>query len=124
MVDLEQQAQIGAYPADFLLRVCHNGAHRLLAVECDGHDWHERTPYQAARDRSRDRFFLRESVPVIRFTGTEINRDVGRCVREILAQLNAFMREMEAVERSARGRQLLPAPGSDHHTVTVDRINL
>jgi very-short-patch-repair endonuclease len=44
-------------------------------IECDGHEFHERTPEQAARDRSRDRACQLAGVPVLRFTGREIYRD-------------------------------------------------
>lgn len=57
----------------------------LVLVECDGHDWHERTPQQAARDRSRDReILLKAGVPVIRFTGSEIVRDPDGCAKEVV----------------------------------------
>lgn len=44
-----------------------------LAVECDGHEWHERTKEQAKKDRSRDRSRLRNGVASVRFTGSEIH---------------------------------------------------
>lgn len=59
-----------------------NGA-GLVAVECDGHDFHERTKEQAARDRSRDRTFLLAGIPLLRFTGSEIWRDPYACARQI-----------------------------------------
>jgi len=46
-----------------------------IAVECDGHDYHERTREQAERDRSRDRELQKSGWVVMRFTGREIHRD-------------------------------------------------
>lgn len=55
---------------------------KALAVELDGHEWHERTKEQAERDKSRDRALLEAGIPVMRFTGSEINRDPHDCARQ------------------------------------------
>ncbi len=55
-----------------------------LIVELDGHEFHERTPEQAERDRSRDRWFAAQDLRLVRFTGREIWRDVHTCVAEAL----------------------------------------
>lgn len=70
-VIISPQYPIGPYRADFVLRT--TGAR--VAVECDGHQFHERTKQQAQRDKERDRFFLNEGWPVLRFTGSEIWAD-------------------------------------------------
>lgn len=46
-----------------------------VAVECDGHAYHDRTAEQAAADRSRDRALQVLGWNVARFTGTDINRE-------------------------------------------------
>ena len=74
-----RQVAIGPYFADFLIWT----PGFALAVECDGHDFHDRTKQQAAYDRARDRELLRLGVPVIRFTGSEIHHDANRCAREL-----------------------------------------
>jgi hypothetical protein len=43
-----------------------------LAIEIDGHNFHERTKAQAKRDRSRDRALTSAGYTVFRFTGAEI----------------------------------------------------
>jgi hypothetical protein len=53
-----------------------------VAVELDGHDFHERTRAQASRDKSRDRKLTSDGWRVLRFTGSEVNRDPQACVRE------------------------------------------
>lgn len=45
---------------------------RKAVVELDGHDFHERTKEQAARDRSRDRDLMANGYQVLRFTGSEV----------------------------------------------------
>lgn len=53
-------------------------------IECDGHEFHERTKEQAERDRSRDRKIQEAGLPILRFTGREIFRDPGECASQIL----------------------------------------
>jgi very-short-patch-repair endonuclease len=66
------------YRADFLLEL----GVRKLAIECDGHEFHDRTKQQAAYDRARDRELLRIGIPTIRFTGSEIIHSPERCAEE------------------------------------------
>lgn len=55
-----------------------------LAIECDGHNFHERTPEQAARDKSRDRDLLNLGYPVMRFTGSEIVSGPLKCAGHVM----------------------------------------
>jgi very-short-patch-repair endonuclease len=52
-----------------------------MAVEIDGHEWHERTKDQASRDRAKDRMFLSLGCPVIRFTGSDVYENAAGCFR-------------------------------------------
>lgn len=91
------QAQIGKYRADFLIVskfVCGPTIHHVV-VECDGHDFHEKTKEQAARDKARDRDMATLGCHVLRFTGSEIYRDADRCA----AQVSEFLHELELRER-------------------------
>ena len=54
-----------------------------LAVECDGHDFHEKTKDQARRDKSRDRALFSAGWPVLRFTGQEIHEDAAQCADDV-----------------------------------------
>jgi very-short-patch-repair endonuclease len=76
---LFREHPIGPYRADFAL-VSLGG---FIAVECDGHNFHDRTPDQAAHDRKRDRFFAMRGWLTLRFTGREIRRDAAACVAEV-----------------------------------------
>lgn len=58
---------------------------KLLCVELDGHDFHERSKAQAAKDKSADRILQRAGFPVFRFTGSEVWRDAAACVAEMLS---------------------------------------
>jgi hypothetical protein len=53
-----------------------------LIVECDGHDFHEKTKQQAIRDKRRDRILQSLGYRVFRFTGSEIHNDAIACAVE------------------------------------------
>lgn len=72
-VVLSQQSKVGKYRADFLFVIKPEGGDpERLVVEVDGHDFHERTKEQAAKDKARDRWMTGNGFQVIRFTGSEI----------------------------------------------------
>lgn len=54
-----------------------------IAVECDGHEFHEKTKQQAARDKRRDRELTKMGWSVVRFTGSEVFNDPKKCIAEI-----------------------------------------
>lgn len=60
------------------------GSTARIAVEIDGHEFHERTKEQAARDKFRDRKLVRDGFRVVRFTGSEVFANVGSCWTELL----------------------------------------
>ena len=60
---------------------------RIMIVECDGHDFHEKTKEQARRDKQRDRFLQSRGYKVLRFTGSEIWADPAAIADEILGEL-------------------------------------
>jgi very-short-patch-repair endonuclease len=54
-----------------------------LAIEIDGHAFHEKTKAQAARDRARERSIIREGYTIMRFTGSEVFGNPRKCVAEV-----------------------------------------
>lgn len=99
------QHEFGGLRPDFLFKVCLGEEKRFLAVECDGHDWHDRTKEQARRDRSRDRKLLAGGIPVIRFTGSEIVRDPSACVEDLASVLSGLSDELLAKAGQIRTRR-------------------
>lgn len=84
---MRPQVQVGDFRVDFLFHVYEwNDANtfRPIIVECDGHEFHERTKEQAARDRRRDRSAVVNGIPLMRFTGSELWRDPWGCAAEFL----------------------------------------
>jgi hypothetical protein len=109
ILTIESQAQLGEHRVDFLLSFRTSGpdfdrpvkgtdgevipgvkeVERKMIIECDGHDYHERTKDQAKKDRSRDRFLQSLGYLVFRYTGSEIWQDVFHCAHEALTTLDA-----------------------------------
>lgn len=75
------QYKWGNYRIDFSIRMKNWDG--ILFVECDGHDFHERTKEQAERDRSKDREIQAAGISILRFTGREIHRNPLSCVLQI-----------------------------------------
>lgn len=89
------QVQIGDYRVDFLLTDYSLKTPLHIVIECDGHNFHERTPDQALRDRSRDRAMQMMGARIFRFTGREIWRDPIKCAREVFEFLDKATRDEE-----------------------------
>lgn len=113
-ISIEPQAVFGEYRVDFLItlssldpivaaRTREQNESRLLTdsdytdrkivVECDGHDFHDRTRAQASRDRERDRALQALGLRVFRYTGSDVWRDVMSCAVEVIDALQREMRE-------------------------------
>lgn len=89
------QIRHGRYQLDFLFGAVlyDEDGHRaqcLLAVECDGHAYHERTKEQAAHDRTRDRALQADGLAVFRFTGSQLYNDPLGCAAEIYSFMDAW----------------------------------
>lgn len=67
--------------------------HRTVVVECDGFSYHYETQEQVERDHERDREFMAAGITVVRFTGSEINKDPDGCACNALYILRKKMRE-------------------------------
>lgn len=76
---LLQQVQAHGYRVDFAIVSTDDASLPRVAIECDGHDFHDRTPGQASRDRARDRHLTDHGWTVIRFTGADICGDPIGC---------------------------------------------
>lgn len=86
---VQPQAQLEGWRVDFLIyawefgRVSGKAQWRRLIVECDGHNFHERTKEQAAKDRGRDREFQLRGYTILRFIGSELYANPLDCARQI-----------------------------------------
>ncbi len=79
------------YRLDFLIECLVDNKKHLFAIECDGHDFHEKTKEQAARDKKRDRDLMENGITVIRFTGSEIHENPYRCARSAVKIIEKYI---------------------------------
>lgn len=79
------QAMVQEKRVDFLIRYI-SGLSSVsgVIVECDGHQFHEKTKEQAANDKRRDRDFVAAGYRVLRFSGSEIWNDPMRCASDAI----------------------------------------
>jgi len=87
-VGVYPQQTIGRFRADFVVLAVDpcveaKGQTCRIVVECDGHDFHEKTKEQAKRDKSRDRTLAAAGYHVLRFTGSEIHNDARTCADSV-----------------------------------------
>lgn len=86
------QYPVSSYRVDFLIEQFKHdpeskdgfGFSRAVIVECDGHEFHEKTKQQAKRDRQRERAIQALGYQILRFTGSEIFNDPFKCAEEVL----------------------------------------
>lgn len=93
------QQQIGPHRVDFLIVVAFPSpagglVFKKYIVECDGHDFHERTKEQAARDKSRDRYLQTLGYPIYRYTGSEIFKNDPQLLRDLEQAIWGFAEEV------------------------------
>ena len=79
----EVETPRGLYRLDFLVTWAIEGNVYRVGIECDGHDFHEKTKEQAAHDKQRDRALAAAGYTVLRFTGSEIWNNPEACVEEV-----------------------------------------
>lgn len=96
---VQKQTDVAGWRSDFVFNVYASwdlmepdsgrkpGWDRLI-VECDGHDFHERTKEQATRDRERDRDAQIAGMEIYRFTGSELWRNPLGCAEQVIAWAN------------------------------------
>lgn len=94
LICLSSQIDVGSYSIDFeLLAEGFTEAIVKLAIEIDGHDFHEKTKEQAGYDKRRDREITMRGYHILRFTGSEIYTNPIKCVQEIMNVLVSLIFE-------------------------------
>lgn len=85
-----------SYRLDFLIQFTNfkSGKDYDFAIECDGHEFHEKTKEQARKDKKRDRDLLISGIVPIRFTGSEIYKNAFRCANEAVRIIEKYITEM------------------------------
>ena len=86
-LELKPQFGVSRYRMDFAI----TGKSVLIGIECDGHEYHEKTKQQAQRDKSRDRILTAAGWRLLRFTGSEINKRPDLCADEIMKVVGSLL---------------------------------
>lgn len=92
------------YRADFILVFSESLSARglepinnvKLLIECDGHDFHEKTKDQVARDNDRDLDLKNEGYDIIHFSGSQIFNDPMGCVEKAVS---CFKKKIGGIKR-------------------------
>ena len=85
--------EVGAYAVDFLIVPADPALeHVKIAIELDGHEFHEKTKDQVRNDKVRERAIIQQGVTVLRFSGSEIVRNGRGCVEEVERFLQRILR--------------------------------
>ena len=58
----------------------------LVLIECDGKEFHS-TDDQIANDRAKGALAVKSGIPLFRFSGSEIFRELDRCVVQVFKAL-------------------------------------
>lgn len=75
------QEKIGRYRVDFVVEASFSDD--KVIIECDGHDYHEKTKEQAKHDKERDRYLTSLGYKILRYTGSEIYNDFIKIEKEL-----------------------------------------
>jgi very-short-patch-repair endonuclease len=70
----------GTFTIDFVV----SGPELKLAIELDGHDFHEKTKAQVSHDKARERSIVRAGYVLLRFAGSEVSASPRKCVDEVV----------------------------------------
>lgn len=89
IIDIGKQKDIDCgdkkYRVDFLIPVKYvNQENKYFVIECDGHEFHQKTKEQVEKDNIRMRKLQEYGYELIRFSGTEIWHRPYKCAEEIL----------------------------------------
>lgn len=76
------------YRVDFLIEIAfkYNGEYKnilKLIIECDGHDFHEKTKQQVIKDNKRDRDLQNEGYEILHFSGSEVYNNIFYISKDI-----------------------------------------
>lgn len=82
-LEIMPQYPVENYRVDFCVGFYAQGKFHKVFIECDGHDFHEKTKSQAAYDKKRDRVLQLHADVVLHFTGSEIHNNSIGCQAEI-----------------------------------------
>lgn len=78
--DVSTQVPCGKYRIDLAIKIAH------IAIECDGKAYHS-SPGQKAHDYRKNRYLRKNGWKVLRFSGSQINRNMRHVMAKIEKEL-------------------------------------
>lgn len=106
---VEWQRPILDRRVDFVIRLRDHVNNKWISmiVECDGHDFHEKTKEQAIRDRSFDRRAQDAGYTIFRFTGSEIWNKPCECAESVIQWIESayFDLQMDQLNQTPTDRR-------------------
>ena len=92
----EIETQSGKYRADFLFSTSENTSPYVefeeeynLVIECDGHDFHEKTKEQVRKNNERDMAIKSAGYDIIHFSGSQIYREPLKCAKQAVNYISS-----------------------------------
>ena len=80
----EVEANGHKYVADFAIcRETNQEGYGIFLVECDGHEFHQKTKQQVERDNTRQYELKMAGFDILRFSGSQIYKDPFKCANDV-----------------------------------------
>lgn len=87
----------GRFSVDFAITpLGSRRGHAAVAIEIDGHNFHEKNREQVRADKQRERAIVSSGVTVLRFSGSEVVRNSRRCVEEVKQYLESLEKKTKS----------------------------
>lgn len=111
--EIVPQFEIDKYRVDFMVAGNIGEIFSTLVIEIDGHEWHEKTKDQVAKDKKRERKILLSpyTCPIMRFTGSEIYNAKKSIYYDVLDYLALY----SVNQRSQQIKEMNENPDSDYY---------
>lgn len=95
-LEIVPQVSIGKYRVDFLCSYIRSpdDVPKRVVVECDGHNFHDRSEPDRRYEKERDRFIQKQEFKIFRYTGSEILKEPFRCASEVIEYLTGLRCEV------------------------------
>lgn len=90
---IHPQYQLGKYRIDFVVSshgIAPQEYCQPIAIELDGHDFHDKNKQQRAYEKARDRYIVKGGFRILHYTGSEIVADPYKAAYEVLSMVGAY----------------------------------
>lgn len=93
-IETQKEFKVGnnRYRGDIYISFNNQNSKNGVLIECDGHDYHERSKEQATKDKRRDRALIGLGILTMRFTGSEIWKSPSKCAKEIINTYEDYLK--------------------------------